>query len=146
MIQRLQSVFLLVCSACLGGTFALPYADTDTPVPGTLFADGVYSNTDLAALAGLVAVLALMAFATIFLFRNRKLQLRLTTATTLGIVAAIALAVGYFMSASQELGDAVAVDDEPGLFLPVAALVSSILAGRYIRADEKLVRSADRLR
>jgi hypothetical protein len=33
-----------------------------------------------------------------------------------------------------------------GLYLPIAAMICNILANRFIRRDENLVRSADRMR
>ena len=38
------------------------------------------------------------------------------------------------------------IDDGLGLFLPVAALIFAVLANLFIKKDDKLVKSMDRLR
>jgi len=35
---------------------------------------------------------------------------------------------------------------EPGIYLPIVSVVFLVLANRFIMKDEKLIRSADRLR
>ena len=35
---------------------------------------------------------------------------------------------------------------KPGLFMPAAALIFNSLANRFIRKDERLIRSVDRIR
>jgi len=145
MIQRLQSIFLLLSGASLGGTFALPYADSATPIPETLFADQFYTNSDNTALMVLIGLAALLAVAAIFVYSNRKLQRQLSWGSIALTVGAIAFGVYYFMSQGAAMGSVV-VDEEPGAILPIAAIVFDFLAIRYINKDEKLVRSADRLR
>jgi hypothetical protein len=75
----------------------------------------------------------------IFLFKNRKMQM----VHGYGIVALAALAFSWYFMALRTLGD---VQLSWGLFLPLPALVFAVLAIRAIRSDERLVRSADRLR
>lgn len=145
MIQRIQSLLLLLASASLGGTFALPYADSAEPIPGTLFADGYFSNADSTWLMGLLGLAAVASAVAIFLYGNRKLQKNVTWVSALLTIAGIGFAVGFFMKQGEAMGT-VAVDGEPGAVLPIAGAVLNILAARYINKDEKLVRSADRLR
>ena len=42
--------------------------------------------------------------------------------------------------------EACACDMTFGLFLPAAALICNMIANRFIRKDERLVRSVDRIR
>lgn len=145
MIQRIQSIFLLLASASLGGTFALPFADSSAPVADTLFADSLFSVFDSMPLMigfGLAALLALLA---IFLFNNRKLQKKIAGASGLLTLGSASFAIGQYMQQANEL-TGVTIDDEPGIFLPVAGFILAIMAVRFINKDEKLVRSADRLR
>ena len=145
MIQRIQSIFLLLSGACLGGTFALPFADSAQPVPGTLFADSYFSNSDHIGLMVLFGLAALASIAAIFLYNNRPLQKNISWASILLALGAIAFGVFFFMQQADAMGS-VAVDEEPGALLPIAALVFDFLAIRSINKDERLVRSADRLR
>ncbi len=145
MIQRLQSIFLLLAGGCLGGTFALPYADSATAVPGTVFADGFFSNADSVGLAVLMGLAALAAVVAIFMYSNRQLQKNLSLGSIILTLGAVGFGVFYFMQQGAAMGEVV-VDEEPGAFLPLAAIVFDVLAIRYINKDEKLVRSADRLR
>ena len=145
MIQRIQSIFLLLASASLGGTFALPFADSSAPVADTLFADSLFSVFDSMPLMigfGLAALLALVA---IFLFNNRKLQKNLASATALLALGTACFAIGQYMQQANELAG-VTIDDEPGIFLPAVGFVLAVMAVRFINKDERLVRSADRLR
>ncbi len=145
MIQRIQSVFLLLSGLCLGGSLGLPFADSASPIPGTLFADGLFTATDNVLLLVLLALGAVAAVAAIFLFRNRKLQKNISWASIICTIGAVAFGVFYFMQQGQAMG-ATVIDEEPGAALPLIAVVFSLLAIRSITKDDKLVRSADRLR
>ena len=145
MIQRLQSIFLLFASLCLGGTFLFPYADSSVAVPGTLFADSFFTNGDNLGLSILAGISGIAAFGAIFLYQNRPLQKNVCRISLIITIITIVFGVVYFMQEAPLLTD-VEVDGEPGSALPLAALVFVFLAIRYIDKDEKLVRSADRLR
>lgn len=145
MIQRLQSVFLLLSGGCLGGSLAVPFADTAVAVPGTLFADAVFTASDSVALLVLLALGAVAAVAAIFLYGNRLLQRNVTWAAVICAIGAIAFGVFFFMQQGPSLTE-VGVDEEWGGILPLLAIVFGVLAVRYINQDERLVRSADRLR
>ncbi len=143
MIQRIQSIFLALASFFCFGLFGTDAADTDVPQPGSaLFADGHFTLFDDPVLLGLFGLAGVLLLADIFLFRNRPLQIKLSWLSVLLIVAG----VGY--GAFRLMGDSAAelATPEPGLALPVLATVFGVLAARFIKKDEKLVRSADRLR
>jgi hypothetical protein len=145
MIQRIQSIFLLLASASFGGTFALPFADSSAPVANTVFADSLYSVFDSMPLMigfGLAALLALVA---IFLFNNRKLQKNVASVAVLLALGAAGFAFGHYMQEADQLAG-ITIDDEPGIFLPAVGLILAVMAVRFINKDERLVRSADRLR
>ena len=145
MIQRLQSIFLLLSGGCLGGSLAVPFADASQPVANTLFADAVYTAGDSLGLLVLFGLGMLAAVAAIFLYGNRLLQRNVAWAAAICTLGAIAFGVFYFMQQAPLMGD-VAVDEEWGVALPLLAIVFAVLAVRYINKDERLVRSADRLR
>ena len=145
MIQRLQSIFLFLSAVCFGGEFAAPLATSSASVQG-IFADQSYQLDDhiaLMILAGLGAVLSLV---TIFLYNNRKLQLKLSyLITTLAIILPI-IAVLLYSNQVGTIPDSVEVNDSLGLYLPIGMILFSILAARFIRKDDNLVKSMDRLR
>jgi hypothetical protein len=82
---------------------------------------------------------AVLALITIFLHRNRRLQLRLTY---LGIFLTVALLTLYVLEIRFFNAGTVAL----WAIFYVAILVCFILAARGILKDEKLIRSMDRLR
>jgi len=93
------------------------------------------------ALYILIAVLSLIA---IFLFRNRKLQMRLSMAVIFLSIAAIAALVISALILSSEFSMTAA--PVTATVLPLLVLLFSILSYWAIRRDEDLVRSYDRLR
>lgn len=86
-----------------------------------------------------------MALGSIFLFKNRKLQIKL------GIFAFIAILLGLVLTVVLFIQDPIMEQDAMpgdgwGIIFPVVAMVAILIAQRYIRKDENLVQSMDRLR
>ena len=151
MIQRIQSVYLLIVTILLVVTLCQPvgtFVEADAITAhsfkplGVSFADGTFQSTW--GMFGLLLVSAIIAFATIFLFRNRMLQVRMTIFNSL-------LLIGYYivfgvflyslkadMTATYRIGWA--------LCLPAVCIILNYLAFRAIYRDEIMVRAADRLR
>jgi glucan phosphoethanolaminetransferase (alkaline phosphatase superfamily) len=92
----------------------------------------------------LFIIIPVLALITIFLFKNRILQLRLVAALIILIVLSI-VSSGYYVSVALSKYEATFT---PGvkMVLPVILLILSILAYRGIKKDELLVKSYDRLR
>lgn len=146
MIQRIQSIILLLAALAFGALFLLPFGSTVAPQAQGIFADSVYDLNDSMTLLILATLGALVALICIFMFKNRKLQIRLGY---LGMVISLAIPAAAILIASQ--GSAGVFEDhemsfEAGFFMPVLALVLFGLANFYIGKDEKLVKSMDRLR
>lgn len=138
MIQRVQSVWLFLATVFDAMTFRFPFYSGDwmedtVPAVVDLNAQTTIWFTILSVIAGAIGL------ATIFLFRNRKLQLRLIY---LGIFLTIVLLTLYFL----EIGDFYSGNLAFWAIFYFAILISFILAARGVRKDEKLVRSMDRLR
>lgn len=138
MIQRVQSVWLLLATVFDAMTFRFPFysgdwMDDTVPAVVDLNAQSTIWFTILSIIAGALGL------ATIFLFRNRKLQLKLIY---LGIFLSIVLLTLYFL----EIGDFYSGNIALWAIFYFAILVSFILAAQGVRKDEKLVRSMDRLR
>jgi len=145
MIQRVQTIFLILTALVFGSLFKVPFAISDQPSVQFL-ADRVYDITDHPALLGLTILGIVLSIIAIFLFRKRKVQLKMGY---LIIVMAILLPVVAFLLFTNTSADAdpnVQVSDQIGMFMPIGAILFASLANYFIRKDEKLVKSMDRLR
>lgn len=149
MIQRVQSVYLLVAVLMMVWTMFAPlgsYGDSSA-IYYALGIESVSSSQMNQAGWGVFAIAclsAIVALATIFVYKNRKLQIRLGIFNILILVGwyavygAFAIAYGKQLEQDYQLAY--------GMFLPLVAIVLSVLAVGAIRHDERLVRAADRLR
>ena len=138
MIQRIQSIWLLLAAVFAFLTFKLPFyqgailqaaADAKPAVD----AQSTIWLTIVAALTGA------LAFINIFFFNNRKLQLRLCV---FGIILAIVLIALCFMEMTKFTDGSLALS----CIIYFAIVAFYILALNGIRKDEKLIKSMDRLR
>jgi len=139
MLQRIQSVWLLLAAAFDAITFRFPFFSgdwlKDDPETKT-----VYLNAQTTTWLLIVTVLTgVLAFVNIFLFDNRKLQLKLCY---LGIFLTVVLLTMYFLEMANFKDGAVAF----WVIFYFAILGSYILAARGIWKDQKLIKSMDRLR
>lgn len=155
MIQRIQSVWLFIATACIFGLFLFPYLrimDSDG-IAKDLKVTGVYQNvggqvvqTEAFLVLTIATVLVgLLPFVIIFLYKNRKKQVLFAY-----IAIVLVLAYSYWLgqTAKNTIGNISLGPENYGIgaILPSIALLFIILAIRAIKRDEKLIRSADRLR
>ena len=145
MIQRVQSIYLLLAGGSFFGTFLAPFAESPVEVPGTVLADGLFTTTDSTGMVIGFAVAGLSALAAIFLYANRKLQVNVSRVALGAALLAVVLGVLAFMQDGEAMGEA-PVEGEFGGLLPFVGAILTFLGIRNIRSDERLVRSADRLR
>lgn len=156
MIQRIQSIFLLLVVIISTLLFFLTIAEfpsgTDAFIqkmlctisrsqPGTCIVSTYY-------LGIINMVIGIIALVTIFLFRNRKLQMLLGN---LNMVITATMIVLMFLTVEKNStmlvpGATLPVQYGIGAWLSILLLVFTFLANRYIKKDEELVRSADRIR
>ncbi|MEH6407179.1 MAG: DUF4293 domain-containing protein [Leeuwenhoekiella sp.] len=136
MIQRVQSVYLLLAAAVSAGLiFVFPLYSNES-------LDEVMAMDNYLYLA-LFLGSALLSLITIFLFKNRKFQFALGR---LNIILNFIL-LGVLVYQSQILsGGAEASEKDIGMFIPVISIVFIALANKAIKRDEDLVKSVDRLR
>ncbi len=149
MIQRIQSIFLLVASGALFGQFGLPYLQTTEGNPAhnvPQLADGILNPLDNFGLLGLTLLGGLVSLAAIFLFKNRPLQGKLTGGAMLVSVLLLALAALVTTLTIKAVPEGGSTEFGAGWILPVIAVINQWLAVRNIQKDENLVRSMDRLR
>lgn len=139
MIQRIQTIHLLlsVIIGIVAEILSITAADGNVTV--TAFA-GVESVRCI--YLALIALGILLALWSIFLFNKRMFQFKVvrfsTVAYALGIITLVVSAI------LNHRTDASWLDFAP--LLPVVCIILNILASRRILFDERLVRSADRLR
>jgi hypothetical protein len=157
MIQRIQSVFLLLLALSMLSMLALPLwhkVDGLTHQELTMNAFG-FDAKGMPAPKGvgpifLIAALAIASAATavreIFMFRNRFGQLKLGMLNLLFIVGTFGLEFYFSSKGEVLLNPKLEGEFQPAFYLPTLALMLNLLANRFIRRDEQLVRSADRLR
>jgi hypothetical protein len=136
MIQRIQSVWLLIASIVSFLTLKLSFYS------GTYLTDNLYhqlNGTENLLLMIATIALGIITLITIFLFKNRIVQLRLCLAA---ILVDVLLIVLYFRSLKDfSKGDFAITAVLHGVI--IAAL---ILAARGINQDEKLIKDSNRLR
>jgi Na+-transporting NADH:ubiquinone oxidoreductase subunit NqrE len=145
MIQRIQSLFLLLSSASFWTIFGFPFASSDEPTSAFL-SDKIYNLNDHILILILTILGGLLALLTIFLYKNRSLQIRLSYFTlVLAIVLPFTVILLFYSEATKNFLNA-HIEDGLGIYLPIIAIVSTILAIRFIKKDQKIVKSMDRLR
>lgn len=147
MIQRIQSIFLLLASASAFALFAIPFGTTPEPVAESeLYTDGIYNIQDSLGLLVLFSVAGALALVSIFLYNNRKTQLILSRLAMVANIIGLILVIVFYLNNTAQLQQ---VDDQEnylGLSLPFIFMIFAMLAHRAISKDEHLVRSSDRLR
>jgi Domain of unknown function (DUF4293) len=138
MIQRIQTIYLLVATIVLGLLFIPLSIGTSAPATNGVFADGILNTYDNMGLTALNALPALDFLIAVFLFANRKLQMIVTSIGTLfsSMVGGVYAYLVMTNAAQIAIGAA----------MPLIALLCGYLAFRNIKKDEEIVRSADRLR
>ncbi|XOV92808.1 MAG: DUF4293 domain-containing protein [Bacteroidota bacterium] len=157
MIQRVQSIFLLLTAIIMIAVVFLPLwqkTSTDGSEYITLSAlELIYMDKGeislqkdtfyVALLAGLAALVAVYS---IFQFKNRLRQMQLGALNSLLMGGALGLTYYYTTKANALLEPSIQGEFLTGFYIIAAALFFNVLANRFIRRDEKLVRSADRIR
>ncbi len=150
MLQRIQSVFLLLASALMLVAVVTPLARFyHAGHPIVFEAMGMYQDGEmLSSTWGLFAVGALsslLALITIFLYKTRIMQIRITVFNIIVMLGFYA----YFAFLAFKINPEAGLTFHKagiGVIMPAIAIIFSYLAIRKIGADEVLVRSLDRLR
>lgn len=159
MLQRIQTIFLLLAVVAISLTFILPLR--------IILFDGVpsayYTNygiafldaagTGMKTISGFVYIAAaavlLMLLFTISQFKRRKFQLLLCKLLYVLLIVQIGLTIFLPGIDAQKIKIAKVISlgsYEAGFFMPTVAIAFVFLAQWRIKKDEELVRSADRLR
>ncbi|MCQ2959159.1 MAG: DUF4293 domain-containing protein [Bacteroidales bacterium] len=160
MIQRIQSIYLLLAGLLLVLSIFTPLAyfqneeiDIVTGIVDarlTAFSIEILENNQwdnynyIYSLGISIALTAVLNIVAIFLFKKRKLQIKLTHYAFILKFAVLAVVI-YFVCILHQGGE-VSIKPQLGSLFVVIAMVFDWLAIKAIKKDEDLVRSIDRIR
>jgi len=152
MIQRIQTLFLIGAMISLGVLFLIPLGHLIPPndmildfyyngIEANEFVVNAYQTIPLTVLMSLTMIFCLI---TIFIYKNRIVQIRLCGINIFLIIGQIGMFLYYFFNAAKQ------IDAEKqfniSIVLPIVAIIFLYLAIRGIARDEALVKAADRIR
>lgn len=162
MLQRVQSIFLLGVGICMGLMLVFDiWQETHLEEGQQAVLDAYYLTVTEASEEGaarvtteqgtwVIAILAILAtitaFYEIFRYDNRLTQIKLGALNSLFMGGALGCSVWYSFEGEKIIDEAARGSYDIGFVLPCIALLLNVMANRFIRRDEKLVRSVDRLR
>ena len=136
MIQRIQTVYLLIAAAISAGLiFVFNLWTTKEGTPFFAMDDMLYFGLFLGSAA--------LSLITIFMFNNRKFQFVLGR---LNIILNFILLGLFVYQLQKSPGESNISENGVGILLPIFSIVFLVLANKAIKKDEDLVKSVDRLR
>ena len=147
MIQRIQTLYLLVSAILLALLFALPIAEIAKDGAIYLFNYAGISQNGTPLKSGfvisfLVGIIVLLQMVTIWSYTNRTRQIRMTICSIfllVGLLGAFSFFTYYSFNGAQ-------ISFKLGAIFPLIAIVLDYLAIRSIKKDVALIRSIDRIR
>jgi MFS superfamily sulfate permease-like transporter len=155
MIQRIQSVWLFFATACIFSLFLFPYLQVlnSDGSASLIKVTGVYQSIAgqqvqteaFLTLTIATVILALIPFAIIFMFKDRKKQIMLSY---IAIVLVIGFSFWLIQTAKGVIGSVELQAENYGVgsLIPSISILFLILAIRGMKKDDRLIKSADRLR
>jgi hypothetical protein len=154
MIQRIQSVFLLIAFALMTIVLFVPYGNLlltsgdiidfkilSTTIPQN---DGTLLHVQTLPLAILVIICALLSLISLLLFKKRMLQIRLSFFNIILMLGSVGLMYYYLKYTINNFS----IEGQFNILMvfPIIAAILTFLAIRAIGKDEALVKSLDRIR
>lgn len=136
MLQRIQSIWLLLAAACAFLSFQFPFY---TGVNKDLIPSSILDGKTTIPVILVTAAVGITSLICIFLYKNRKLQLRLTV---LCIALEALLIFLYYTQVKTFTGGTYALT----ALLQGCIVFFLFLAARGINHDEKIIRDSNRLR
>ncbi len=159
MIQRIQTLFLLLVVAANVLIFFFPIATFENEnlfyvyhmhiyklsnmMPGS---ENLFSASLMFPLAAGVIVIGLLALITIFLYKKRLMQMRIIKIDIFLNILLVVVFFFFFVNTIETQLETTADYNFLAVAFPLISLLFLVLSYRSILRDEKLVRSADRLR
>jgi hypothetical protein len=164
MIQRVQTLFLLGMIICMALVFVFPIWEKTNPESSVKYTlDAFYwyefaknsssgdawevvHSKQIFYLAGLSVVSCFVALFSIFQYKKRLFQMKLGALNAFVLMAFVAVATYFIYQGENQIEFESKGVFKVGYFLPLGTLLFNSLANRFIKKDEKLVRSVDRIR
>ena len=126
MVQRIQSLYLLICSLI---NFAYCYY--------LYFIDTLYNSFFGGVISLFPLIISIISFYTIFKYKNRQTQFVLNRLSIILCFVFVGILIFVFDLASNF---------EWTNLVPIFSIILLVLANRAIKKDEDLIRSIDRIR
>ncbi len=126
MVQRIQSLYLLICSLI---NFAYCYY--------LYFIDTLYNSFFGGVISLFPLIISIISFYTIFKYMNRQTQFVLNRLSIILCFVFVGILIFVFDLASNF---------EWTNLVPIFSIILLVLANRAIKKDEDLIRSIDRIR
>lgn len=152
MIQRIQTLYLLVATAFMAVAMFSPIAvfnvGTEEFSLSAFSLSGAGESRSTMWLGILLAAATVLPLVTIFLFKRRQLQIRLCAAELVLLIGSLVF-IGIYYWLSNRMFDDIDTTHERlaiGALMPLLSVIAVWLAMRAIFRDEMLVRSLDRIR
>ncbi len=147
MIQRIQTVYILISAILIGLLFALPFAEMALNNQVFLFDyRGITSNGEIqesgVAIATFIGIILALHIFILISYKKRIRQIRLLV---FSIILLLGLFGMFYFFTYYSFKDASVSFKIPVAF-PLVALILDYLAIRAIGKDEALIRSIDRIR
>ena len=160
MIQRIQTIFLFLLVVAMGITIGTPLWEQGMTGSGigdswnltafmltNLDATGeVIQSSSKWYIAALASFVGLLALISIFQYKVRSKQMMLNMINSLLMVGLVVTVFLTTNGINEEISAEVSGEYQIGFWAILAAMVCNMLANRFIRKDEALVRSVDRIR
>ena len=152
MIQRIQTLYLVAIVALMTTAIFTPLAyfvaGTEEYLLYAFSLKGGEVSYSTIYMGVIVALSAIVPFVTIFLFKNRKLQIRLCAVELVLLIGSVIfMAIYYYLGSRMFANLEFATQGfRIAIIFPLVALILDYLSLRAIFHDEMLVRSLDRIR
>ncbi len=157
MLQRRQSVFLLLAAIALSLDFFFPLAsffgEQDSiilyiykiisKVPDS---NMPYTFNFVLPLLLINSLCVVLSIGVIFMYKNRKAQMRIVKFLLFLVIVMTGLFFLYYVDTLEKYTGGIAQYNYVGVSAQLVAIVFYVIAFRGIIHDEKLISSADRLR
>lgn len=155
MIQRIQSIFLLLAILSGLACFFAPFwvftgsgytCNVNLYEVNKIMDTSSFQVISTIPLIVILSIMVLLGLVSLFYYKNRQMQIKINGFNllfTVIFIGTLYLWIPYIVT--DKLPDAV-YEWQFGLIFPLISLLCISLANRFIRKDERLVKSADRLR
>jgi hypothetical protein len=144
MIQRIQSIYLLIAAILSGGLiFLVSFWSLENQQVIEIL-DTIYDPRFLIKSIGIsFFTSALLSVLSIFTFKDRKKQF---------VLGRINILINFYLLGVLTIqslnlsGETIVSEKGIGIFFPIVVIVFLVMANKAIKKDEDLVKSVDRLR